>query len=401
MKKIKIEIISNYFPPELGAASNRIYNLSKGLQDIGYDVEVLCPLPNYPKGRIFEDYRGKLSHKETFKGIKTRRYWIYPTVSEKAFKRLLGMLSFAISLWGVLFHLLKRKPDIIIIQHSPLFVSFSAMILSKCLRRPKRVLNVSDLWPLSAAELGVMKKESLVYRIMEKMERFNYKQSHYTLGQSKEILSHIEQYVDKPKFLYRNISPEYMTNEIEITSSQKEPFKIVYAGLLGVAQGVFNICQNVDFKSREVEFHIFGNGNEQQQIEEFLKTHPNINIFYHGSVSKEELHQRYPSFQAAIVPLANRIYGAVPSKIYELISFGVPILFCGGGEGAQIIDDQNLGYISTPGDYEMLENNITKIKSLSNEEYKELLENCSTFKKNNLDFDYQIQKLHPNLKKII
>jgi hypothetical protein len=55
----KVLIISHYYPPEMGAASNRIHQLAKGLNR-NFEVTVLSPLPNYPEGRIFNQYRGKL-----------------------------------------------------------------------------------------------------------------------------------------------------------------------------------------------------------------------------------------------------------------------------------------------------------------------------------------------------
>ena len=78
----KVTIVTNYFPPEIGAASNRIYNLAKGLKDIGYKVEVIAPLPNYPEGKIFNGYKGKFYTKEEVEGIIVRRFWVYPTVSK-------------------------------------------------------------------------------------------------------------------------------------------------------------------------------------------------------------------------------------------------------------------------------------------------------------------------------
>src|SRR5690625_2545831 len=140
----KVEIVTNYFPPEMGAASNRIHNLALGLQKHGYDVEVIAPIPNYPLGKIFDSYRGKFKMTEQVEGIKTRRFWIYPTVSGNFLLRLLGMLSFAITLWSDIFHYWKRRPDLMIIQYSPQLVSLSAMLLTKLLPGCKRVLNVSD-----------------------------------------------------------------------------------------------------------------------------------------------------------------------------------------------------------------------------------------------------------------
>src|SRR5690625_5239960 len=140
----KVEIITNYFPPEMGAASNRIFTLAKGLQSSGYDVEVVAPLPNYPFGEIFEEYKGKFSKNEQIDDIAVKRFWAYPNVSKNFFLRFFGMLSFALTLWAGIFHYLKRRPDIMVIQYSPQLVSFSALLLAKLLPGCKRVLNVSD-----------------------------------------------------------------------------------------------------------------------------------------------------------------------------------------------------------------------------------------------------------------
>ena len=79
---MNILIVSNYYFPELGAAPNRITNLAEGLKEIGHNVEVLCPIPNYPKGKIFDGYKGRVARKENINGINTYRYWVYPSVSK-------------------------------------------------------------------------------------------------------------------------------------------------------------------------------------------------------------------------------------------------------------------------------------------------------------------------------
>jgi hypothetical protein len=95
---VKVLIVSFYYEPELGAAPSRITNLAKGLKDSGVDVDVLTCLPNYPKGRIFDGYRGKCSMTEMLDGVNVYRYWTYATVSKNPFKRVLAMTSYAITM---------------------------------------------------------------------------------------------------------------------------------------------------------------------------------------------------------------------------------------------------------------------------------------------------------------
>ena len=65
----KVLIVSFYYTPEIGAAASRIANMAEGLQRQGLSVDVLTCLPNYPRGRIFEGYRGCYSKKETINDI--------------------------------------------------------------------------------------------------------------------------------------------------------------------------------------------------------------------------------------------------------------------------------------------------------------------------------------------
>ena len=137
-------IITNYYPPETGAASNRIFHLAEGLQQRNFNVSILTPLPNYPQGRIFESYRGKFKHTSKEKNITIHRLWIYASNSKNKFLRLLAMVSYSFSLvWYFCFNKIPKK---VIIQSPPLLVAFTALFFLRSKNR-KLILNVSDLVP--------------------------------------------------------------------------------------------------------------------------------------------------------------------------------------------------------------------------------------------------------------
>ena len=385
MKK-KIVIISNYYPPEIGAAANRIKNLAEGLSSYNNDVNVICPLPNYPKGEVFKEYKRKFSVKETINNVDVNRYWIYPSISKKPLLRFFSMISFSLTLWFSFFKLFKKKPDLFIIQSPPLFIALSGLILSKVLK-VNNVLNVSDIWPLSALELGVIKKGRF-YSLLERIEKYNYFLADKIIGQSDEIIEHINLKINKGTEVYRN-APVYK----KYTSKEKsEQLKIVYAGLLGYAQGIFNLCKHIDFKELGVELHIYGAGMEEEKIINFINTQDN-NIFFHGSVSALEIKKRIREHDIALVPLLTTIKGAVPSKIFELMQLGIPILYVGGGEGEEIIKNKNLGFSSTPGNIDDLIENILLFKSLSKEHYSKLSNNCIYHHKEEFNFENQLNKI--------
>lgn len=385
---MKILLVSFYFTPELGAAPSRIANMVEGFGKLGDEVDVLTCLPNYPKGRIFDGYRNKLYKRERIGGCNVYRYWSYVTVSRNPVLRGISLISFAVNIWLFAFRRrLIKSYDRVIIQSPPLPIAGSAMVLFKCLYRKKTILNISDLWPLSAVELGAMKKGSFIHKWFSRIERFIYKRSDAVLGQSEEILRHVASFETSGRqFLYRNLQ-KY---DLRIDRHRKNtPAKIVYAGLLGVAQNILGIMENIDFKALGVEFHLYGGGNQAKQIISYIEEN-DCNVFYHGYVAKENIGRELLRYDVSLVPLAVRIQGAVPSKIFDMIPLGMPILFCGGGEGAEIIQKYDIGLVSAPGDYEALKNNIYRLVKMSDSEYEQLSKTCVQVSRCYFDFEKQM-----------
>lgn len=204
---MKVLIVSSYFYPEIGAAASRIGNLADGLSERGADVNVLAPLPNYPLGKIFSEYRKKIFCEEQIHGHRVFRYRTYNTVSKNPFLRAIGMMSFAVILWCFGFRgKLANSYDLVIVQSPPLPVAYSAIRLFKGIFKKKVILNVSDLWPLSAVELGVMRENSLICRMFSRMERFIYHKADGIMGQSEEIIEYVRRFEPQKRyFLYRNL----------------------------------------------------------------------------------------------------------------------------------------------------------------------------------------------------
>lgn len=381
-------IITSYFPPEIGAASNRIYHLAEGLKR-DYDVSVVTPLPNYPTGKIFDDYKGILTSKIKENDILINRLWIYASVSKNKFVRLFAMLSYSFSL--IWFFIWNKIPDKVIVQSPPLLVSFTCMLFLRSKKR-KLILNVSDLWPSAGLELGAL-KHNFAYTILKKLEHFNYRNADLILGQSNEILSHIKNITTKPElFLYRNF-PEIEALKIIETRPSAQKIKMVYAGLLGVAQGIHRLCKELDYET--IEFHIYGGGAEEQSIKNFISLNKELTLFFHGKVNRNQLHQELLYYDITIIPLLNRIYGSVPSKIFEYAKLGMPMLYFAGGEGEEIINKYNLGWIAKEGDYHHLNKTIKSIRPENlNLKLKESIQNIA-----NIQFNFKIQL--EALKKII
>lgn len=386
----EILIISNYYPPEKGAAANRIEQLALKLYQNNYAVSVICPLANYPKGELFEEYKGKFSVDENRENINVKRLWIYPSVSKNLFIRILSVISFSCSLFFYL--LFYNTPKKVIVQSPPLLLSFiSVLVLS--IKNKKIILNISDLWPMAAIELNAIKKESLSHKFSLFCERFIYKKATIIIGQSNEIIHHIHSiFSDKNCLLYRNF-PEHHISQIDLNTAENGPIKIFYAGLLGIAQGVLEMCQKMELNGLNLEIHLFGDGAEKNQIEHFISSQKETKFFFHGMLDRKELHETLKSFDIAIVPLKTRIYGSVPSKIFEYASLGFPILYLGGGEGENIVNENKLGWVAEVGNYEDLNEKLKAIALLEKQELDLMKKAIFTDAQHVFDLDKQIKTL--------
>jgi glycosyltransferase involved in cell wall biosynthesis len=386
----EILIISNYYPPEKGAAANRIEQLALKLNQNNYKVSVICPLGNYPKGELFPEYKGKFSVTENRDNIAVKRLWIYPSVSKNLVVRIISVLSFSLSLFFYL--LFKKTPQKVVVQSPPLLLSFiSVFVLS--LKKKKIILNISDLWPLAAIELKALKENSFSHKFSLFLERFIYKKATLIIGQSNEIITHITSLFPlKECYLYRNF-PDHKIENFDLKLEENQPIKIFYAGLLGIAQGVYELCEKIDLNGLNIELHLFGDGAEKSQIEALISSEKGKNIFFHGMMERNDLHEKLKTFDIAIVPLKVRIYGSVPSKIFEYGALGFPILYFGGGEGETIVEENNMGWIASVENYEQLNHEIQKISKLNKSELFEMKKRIFIKSEINFNLDNQMNYL--------
>ena len=158
--------------------------------------------------------------------------------------------------------------------------------------------------------------------------------------------------------MYRNL-PDFKPQKISSTTSSKN-IKIVYAGLLGVAQGVAEICEKIELPNNVV-LDIYGDGPESDTIKTISDNNPQIN--FQGLIDREELHKVLTKYDFTLIPLKNRIYGSVPSKIFEYSRLGLPIIYFSEGEGANLISKYKLGYTIIDKNYNALNLLISDLAS--------------------------------------
>ena len=391
---IKILFITQYFPPEIGAPQNRLFELALRLQIKGMQISVLTAMPNYPEMRIKDSYKGKLFRFEEMYGLKVYRSYIFVKKTRSIFPRLLNYFSFVFS--SFLTGLFKTKSyDFIFCESPPIFLGITAIILSK-IKKAKLIFNVSDLWPESAEKLGLVTNKFLL-NITGELEEIIYKSSFLITGQTQGIVENIsKRFPQKKIFWLKNGVDINSLNSVRIDPEWREKnnfnindFLLIYAGILGYAQGLETIIYSAEkLKGHTgIKFIFFGDGPEKSKLVSLKNDLGLNNIYFNQPVSKKEIRQIIKSIDAAIIPLKKieLFKGAIPSKILEVLALGKPILLGVNGEARDLfIKSAHSGLYFEPENFEALTENILKLYN-SRELLNELGKNGNIYIQNNFN----------------
>jgi len=354
---MRILFLTQYCPPEVGAPQNRIFEFAKKLKEFGHEVTILTALPNYPKGEIFEEYKGRGVVIEEIEGIKIVRTSIYATKSKSFTKRLRNYLSFTFSsvLQGAR-HL--DNQDFIITESPPIFLGFSGYVLAK-LKRAKYVFNISDLWPESAIKLGVLHNK-LFIKLAVWLEEFCYSRAVAVTCQTQGIVDDIvNRGFDKNKvhLITNGVNTELFKSENRDENFRREigienKFALCYAGIHGIAQGLEVIINAAEIVKEEenIQFVFVGDGPEKQDLINMVKEKGLKNVTFLPLQPKTNMPKIVASMDAAIIPLKKLelFKGALPSKMFETLASEVPIILPVQGEAAKLINNANAGIVVEP-----------------------------------------------------
>ncbi|MEK4621799.1 MULTISPECIES: glycosyltransferase family 4 protein [Priestia] len=365
---MKILFLTQFFPPESGAASKRIHGLAKHLVSLGHEVSVVTGMPNYPTGKIKEEYQNKTFCFEEIDGIKVFRYYVYVTNKKSTLNRLLNYFSLVVSSLFFLFK--KKKVDVVITSSPPLFLGISGVIMSK-LKKVPHVFDVRDIWPNVAVEIGEITKHSKTYKLMSLVEKFIYKNSSMltvvTKGK-KETL--IRNGVEKKKItlISNGFDEEFLTFPIDQHIAEKyelsNKFNLLYAGIIGIAQGIDLIIEAAEsLKSySHIQFVLVGTGVELEKIKKLVKEKGLSNVVFAG----EQPHINIRSFlhysHISLVPLkSNALKDSVPTKLYEALGVGKPVILSASGDSEEVVKEAQGGLVVKPGDVNELVKAIKKL----------------------------------------
>jgi len=387
---MRILFLTQYYPPETGAAQNRLSDLAKRLSKAGHHVTVLTALPSYPKGEIYEGYRRRLTMTEEDAGIRIVRTWAYTTKKKSFFLRLLNYLSFTV-LSLVVGWATTEDSDVIFVESPPLFLGFSGYVLSR-LKHAKFILNVSDLWPESAVVLGVLRNRRLI-QWATRAEEWLYRHASLVTGQTQGIIDSIRRRcaITPTHILTNGVAPEFLEEIAHVRISRTllrenfgfgQKFIVAYTGVHGLAQGLDTLLRSADLLKghREIQFCFFGDGPEKPHLQSIVAERGLENVRFYSSLPACQMVQLLAAVDVSVVPLKrNDLFkGALPSKLFEALGAGVPVVVALDGEAKELIEKSQSGLLVEPENSEDMAQKIFRLHQ-DRELCRRLGENGRTF----------------------
>ena len=356
-----ILFLTDNFPPEVNAPASRTHEHCREWVKAGHQVTVITTAPNFPTGRVFAGFRNRLYAREDLDGIQVVRVWTYITANEGFLKRSLDYISFAVA--AVLAGLFTRRFDVVVGTSPQFFTACAAWFLGFLRRRPF-VFELRDLWPESIRAVGVM-KSGRVLDLLEKVELFLYRRASAVVSVTHAF---------KADLIRRGIGASkihVVTNGADLTHFRPRPrdavleaqlglggkFVIGYVGTHGMAHALGTVLDAAKMvqnqaKGDRLRFVLLGDGAQKSALKARAADMGLRSVIFIDTVPKAEVARYWSLLDVSIVHLKREPLFAtvIPSKLFECMAMGIPVLHGVAGESAEIVLRDQVGEVFTPED---------------------------------------------------
>lgn len=353
---MRILFLSHYFPPEVNAPASRTFEHCREWVRSGHRVTVVTCAPNHPRGAVYPGYRNRLWQRETHDGIDIIRVGTYITANEGFLRRSLGYLSFLIAcVYAAPF---LPHADVLITT-SPQFFNGLAGYPVKLMKRIPWVLEIRDLWPESVLAVGAVRNRLLI-RVLSALERFAYRKCDHIVPVTEAFRRHI---------VACGIAPEKITvvrngvdlalfggdadaRQLRASLGLEDKFVVSYVGTHGMAHGletVLNAAAQLRSHTR-IAFLLVGDGAERQRLLGLRDQLALSNVTMLEQQPKERMPEIWALSDASLVVLKKLplFETVIPSKIFESMAMGRPIILGVAGEAREIVEEGEAGLSIEP-----------------------------------------------------
>lgn len=367
---MKILFLADNYPPETNAAASRVHERARYWVAWGHDVTVLTSAPNFPEGKVYPGYKNRWLQRENMDGIKVIRVKTLIAPNSGVKMRILDFMSFMVS--AVACGVFMKRPDVVIATSPQFFCAVAGRALAG-LKRTPFIFELSDLWPASIRAVGAMRNER-VLNLVEKLELKLYRDSHTVVALTnafKDDLSRRKIDPNKIKVIPNGVDIGHTEDrpynrELAESLGLQDKFVVGYIGTHGMAHDLFNVLEAADLLRDDdrIRFLFVGAGAQRDELIQEAAKRELPNVVFLPNQPKASIGDYWKLLDVSLVHLkADPLFSTVlPSKIFESMAYGLPIVFGGPrGEAEELILAEGAGICAAAGDPADLASKVNRL----------------------------------------
>lgn len=368
-----ILFLTDNFPPEVNAPASRTFEHCREWVRRGQRVTVITCAPNFPKGQVFAGYRNRLWQTELMDGIRVIRVWSFISANDGFVRRILDYLSFMCT--ATTAAIFVRRVDVVI-GTSPQFFTVCAARCVAAFKRVPWVFELRDLWPESIKAVGAM-RDSVAIRLLERLEMHLYRKASRVVTVTHAF---------RQALIRRGIEAckiDVVTNGVDLSRFTAQPkdaalvdalglqgrFVVGYIGTHGMAHALETLLDAASQlqlapAGTNVLFLFLGDGARKTGLVEFARREGLKNVLFLDTVPKAEVARYWSLLDVSVIHLRKTelFTTVIPSKLFECMGMGIPILLGLSGESADIVRREEVGEVFESENAQQLAEGVLRLR---------------------------------------
>lgn len=368
---MRVRILTHYYPPEVGAPQTRLAALAGGLARRGDEVSVHTGFPHYPDGEIKAPHRNRPLAVESDGDVSVLRSWVHAAPNSGFARRIANHASFSAS--AIATSAAGGPADVVLVETPPLLLAGAAIPYARA-KRAELVLNVADLWPDSAVEMGTLSSPRGI-AAARRIERAAYRAAAAIACPTESIAAALEARPEsagkvalmRPAVDLERFAPD-MPGAGRPPGGGEPDLRVLYAGTIGLAHGLGTLLDALEEIERRagaasIAATIAGAGAEAAELRARLAERGPRGARMPGPVPAERIPALYADCDVAVVTLRDLpiFHGALPTKMLEAMAAGRPVVLAARGEAARLIERERAGIVVPPEDPRALAEALTAL----------------------------------------
>jgi glycosyltransferase involved in cell wall biosynthesis len=345
--------------------------MAKHWVTMGHQVTVLTDFPNHPDGKVYPDYKKRFllfSFTEQDGEIRVVRAAHVVRPNKGSLNRLISYSSFTAS---AAFRAIPIRNVDVVIGTVPQPLHALAAWFKARLGRVPFILEIRDLWPESVAGTGQSSESSLSYRFLSRVARFLYSRADAHVAVTDAIKDWtVEHYgVDESNstVIPAGVDAEFFRSPSKPSDSNTDSqFVVTYVGTLGNAHGIeviLEAAKQIENSHPQITFSIVGAGADYDRLTDIARDRQLKNVTFTGRVSRNEIPGILGDADLCLAVLRDSpvFRTAVPTKLYEYMAAGKPMITNVAGEATKLIERSGSGVVVPPADADALATAILEL----------------------------------------